>query len=58
MKIQKQKTVIEKISTKTKDRPVIPAGMVPKRLKNVNVKEANIWSGLPEGARNQNQTSD
>jgi len=35
------------VKTKTKDRPIIPAGMMPKRLKNVNFKQANIWSGVP-----------
>jgi hypothetical protein len=31
--------------------------MTPKGLKNVNDKEANIWSGVPEKTRNQDQTS-
>jgi hypothetical protein len=48
----KQKQITS-VKTKTRDRPIIPAGMTPTRLKKVNVKEANIWSGVPEGARNQ-----
>jgi hypothetical protein len=50
--------MIMSVKITTKDRPVIPAGMTPKRLKNVNVKEVNIWLGVPEGAQNQDQTFD
>jgi hypothetical protein len=54
-RLHKQKPKPERQTDRQTDKLIILSGMTPRRLNNVNVKEANIWSGVPDGARNQDQ---